>query len=300
MLKIAWSDIYNHPLPEGHRFPMLKYDLIPEQLLYEGTIEKENLFYPSPVDEKIILLAHKKSYWDKLKSLSLSKQEERRSGFPLSAELVEREVLIAGGTVQTALYAFDYGVSMNVAGGTHHAFSDAAEGFCLLNDIAIAANYLLKKNLAYKILIIDLDVHQGNGTAEIFADNENVFTFSIHGKNNFPHKKQTSDLDVALEDSTGDEDYLNILKENLDYLFEYVRPDFVFYQSGVDILSSDKLGKISLSREACKERDRMVFTYCIRHNIPVSVTMGGGYSDRIIDIVEAHCNTFRLAQQLFF
>ena len=176
MLKIAWSEIYAHPLPENHRFPMEKYDLLPRQLLHEGTISQENIFTPIPLEEKWILKAHKKAYWEKLKNLKLTRSEIRRTGFPLSQQLVDREITIANGTLQCADYALQYGIAMNIAGGTHHAFTDRGEGFCLLNDIAIASHYLLEFGKAKQILVVDLDVHQGNGTAEIFARDPRVFT----------------------------------------------------------------------------------------------------------------------------
>jgi acetoin utilization deacetylase AcuC-like enzyme len=213
--------------------------------------------------------------------------------------LVERELRIAQGTIEGAKYAQQYGIAFNVAGGTHHAGSNWAEGFCLLNDQAIAANYLLNKKLADKILIIDLDVHQGNGTAEIFAKEARVFTFSMHGDKNFPFRKEISDLDIPLDDGIQDEAYLLILAENLKKIFDLHQPDFVFYLSGVDVLSTDKLGKLALSKAACKERDRMVLKLCKDKNIPVQVSMGGGYSTDIKDITDAHCNTYRLAFNLF-
>lgn len=219
-MKIAFHPIYAHPLPEGHRFPMIKYELIPEQLLHEGTITHENLFSPAFVPEEIILLTHKHEYWNKLKTLTLSPQEERRTGFPLSQQLIDREITIAQGTIDCCYYALNDGVALNVAGGTHHAFTDKGEGFCLLNDIAIAANYLLKKKIASKILVVDLDVHQGNGTAEIFQDNKAVFTFSMHGKTNWPYKKERSDLDIELPDNTDDQLYLGLLKETLTHLIK--------------------------------------------------------------------------------
>lgn len=300
MLKIAWSKEFNHPLPVGHRFPMVKYDLIPEQLLYEGTIDAENLFQPAFLSEEKILLTHTQEYWHKLKFLELSKAEIRRTGFPLSKELIAREVLIMGGTYEASLYARQYGIAMNIAGGTHHAYSDKGEGFCLLNDNAIGANCLLAEKLATKILIIDLDVHQGDGTAEIFRNEERVFTFSMHGANNYPARKETSDLDIPLPDKTGDQEYLKILDATLKRLLDEVQPDFIFYQSGVDVLATDKLGKLALSREGCKQRDYMVLDLCKRNNIPLTISMGGGYSENLTDIIEAHCNTFRLAQSIFF
>lgn len=299
MLKIAFDPIYILPLPEGHRFPMLKYELIPGQLLHEGLIKKENLFSPDLLDEEVILWTHDKNYWAQLRDLTLSPSEQRRTGFPLSATLIEREVRIAKGTIDGCRFAFEHGVAFNIAGGTHHAGSNWGEGFCLLNDQAIAANHLLNKGLTKSILIIDLDVHQGNGTAEIFKNNSKVFTFSIHGANNFPFRKEKSDLDLPLPDGIGDDEYLGLLKSTLPGLISTQRPDFIFYLSGVDILATDKLGKLALSKEACKERDRFVFEQCIKNKVPVQVSMGGGYSPDIKDIVEAHCNTFRVADQLF-
>jgi acetoin utilization deacetylase AcuC-like enzyme len=299
MIKIAWHPLYAHPLPEGHRFPMLKYELIPEQLLHEGTIAQQNLFSPEPVSEDIILLTHEKTYWEQLRDLTLSAKDQRRIGFPLNAQLLERELRITQGTIDAAHFAMSNGIAFNVAGGTHHAGSNWGEGFCLLNDQAVAANYLLNKNLAKRILIIDLDVHQGNGTAEIFQKEPRVFTFSMHGDKNFPFRKEMSSLDVPLNDGVQDEEYLSSLKVNLKKAFERARPDFVFYLSGVDVLATDKLGKLSLSKAACKERDRIVLQACKDKNLAVQVSMGGGYSIDIRDIVDAHCNTYRLAFDLF-
>ncbi|MDB5017925.1 MAG: hdaH [Mucilaginibacter sp.] len=300
MLKIAYDPIYIHPLPAGHRFPMLKYELIPAQLLHEGIITAENLFSPGLLEEEIILWTHDSGYWEQLRELTLPPKEQRRTGFPLSGELIEREVRIAKGTIDGCHYAFDFGVAFNVAGGTHHAGTNWGEGFCLLNDQAIAANYLLNNKLAQSILIIDLDVHQGNGTAQIFENNPHVFTFSMHGANNFPFRKERSDLDVPLADGTGDDEYLSILRSTLPQLIAQQKPDFIFYLAGVDILVSDKLGKLALSKAACKMRDQFVFEQAIKHNIPVQVSMGGGYSPDIKDIVDAHCNTFRIAHDLYF
>ena len=300
MLKIAYDPIYAHPLPPGHRFPMLKYELIPAQLLHEGIITTDNLFSPTAVDEATILLTHDADYWHQLRELTLSSKEQRRIGFPLSAQLVEREMRIAQGTIDGCRYAFEYGVAFNVAGGTHHAGGNWGEGFCMLNDQAIAANDLLVNNLVTSILIIDLDVHQGNGTAQIFENEPRVFSFSMHGDKNFPFRKEHSDLDIPLPDGIADDVYLGLLKGTLPGLIESRKPDFIFYLSGVDILESDKLGKLALSKEACKARDRFVFEQCKLHHIPVQVSMGGGYSPQIKDIVEAHCNTYRVANDLYF
>ncbi|MBX2890357.1 MAG: histone deacetylase [Saprospiraceae bacterium] len=300
MLKIAWSPIYKYELPEGHRFPMLKYELLPEQLLYEGTVTNNNFFHPGPLSEPVALRTHTKEYWDKLTTVSLSDREIRAIGFPINEKFVERGRHISNGTVRCAQYALQHGCALNVAGGTHHAFADRGEGFCCFNDQAVAANYLLDHGLAQRILIVDLDVHQGNGTAHIFRNEPRVFTFSMHGERNYPLRKETSDLDIGLPDGMEDGPYLKTLREALPRLADRVQPDFIFYQSGVDVLASDKLGRLHLSREGCRERDRIVLSFCKTNHIPVAVSMGGGYSPRITDIVEAHANTFRTAQEIFF
>ena len=299
MIKIAYHPIYAHPLPTGHRFPMLKYELIPEQLLHEGTITKQHLFAPEPTAEENIVITHEPGYWKLLKELSLPYKEQRRIGFPLDAQLVEREIRIAQGTIDGAMYAQQNGIAFNVAGGTHHAGSNWGEGFCLLNDQAIATNYLLHHQLAKRILIIDLDVHQGNGTAQIFEKENRVFTFSMHGDKNFPFRKEKSDLDIALADGTGDEEFLTVLNEQLPLILDKHKPDFVFYLAGVDVLATDKLGKLALSKAACKQRDQIVFENCLKNGLPVQVSMGGGYSEDIKIIVDAHCNTFRTAFELW-
>lgn len=299
MLKVAWSTIYNHPLPPKHRFPMEKYDLLPEQLIHEGTISGSNIFNPRKLTEEEILSVHTKDYWDKLQKLDFTRQEERRSGFPITKGLVEREITINAGTIQCAEFALKYGIAMNVAGGTHHAFTNRAEGFCLLNDIAIASRYLLERKLASQILVVDLDVHQGNGTAEIFQHEEKVFTFSMHGAHNYPLQKEKSDLDIPLKDGTNDETYLKLLDTHLKNLLEKVEPDFIFFQSGVDVLKTDKLGRLGLTIEGCKKRDDMVLSTARRNHIPIVASMGGGYSEDIRHILEAHANTYRLAQSIF-
>jgi acetoin utilization deacetylase AcuC-like enzyme len=300
MLKIAWTEKYVLPLPPSHRFPMSKYEVLPQQLLHEGTIRSDNLFAPSAIEERWILLTHDDAYWRKLSTLTLSPKEIRRTGFPLNQHLVDREVVIANGTLLGTQYAKQFGIAMNIAGGTHHAFTNRGEGFCLLNDIAMAANYLLHQRLAKKILVVDLDVHQGNGTAEIFRNEPRVFTFSMHGANNYPLIKETSDLDIGLPDNTPDKFYLTTLEINLKNLIDLIEPDFMFFQSGVDILDTDKLGRLSVTRQGCKQRDRVVLEAAHRNKIPLVVSMGGGYSPDFRDIIEAHANTYRLAQEIFF
>lgn len=299
MIKIAYANIYKYELPAGHRFPMAKYELLPEQLLYEGTVRPDNFFHPELAPEEVILWTHEADYWTRLKEQSLDYKEIRAIGFPMSERLILRSHTISSGTVQCARYALEHGVSLNIAGGTHHSFTNKGEGFCLLNDIAIAANYLLHSGLARQILIIDLDVHQGNGTAQIFAREPRVFTFSMHGAKNYPHRKETSDLDIGLPDGLTDKPYLDILSRTLPDLIDRVQPDFAFYLSGVDVLETDKLGRLSLTMDGCSKRDRMVLETCRRNGIPVAVSMGGGYSDRLATIVEAHANTYRAAVDIF-
>lgn len=299
MFPIAFHSIYKHPLPDGHRFPMLKYELLPQQLLHEGTAHQADFFAPERCALETVLTIHTKEYVADLLNLTLDARAARKIGFPLSAELVEREFRIAQGTIIGCQKAFETKVAFNIAGGIHHAYTNRGEAFCMLNDQAIAAQFLLDKKLAKKILIIDLDVHQGNGTAEIFQNNTNVFTFSTHGKTNYPFKKEKSDLDIAFADGTTDAEFLKTISEVIPKLVEQQKPDFIFYLAGVDILESDKLGKLSCTIEGCKKRDEIVFKLCNQYQIPVQVSMGGGYSPEIKTIIEAHANTYRMAKSVF-
>ena len=288
-----------HQLPENHRFPMEKYELIPQQLLHEGLVEKESFFSPNVAKDFWIEKAHDKEYISKLNHLTLSKSEIRKTGFPLSKGLVNREYIITQGTLDCVDFAIKYGASANIAGGTHHAFRDRGEGFCLFNDVAIGSYYALEKYQMQSILILDLDVHQGNGTASILKDNDKVFTFSMHGEKNYPFHKENSNLDIPVKDGINGKEYLKKLKENLDFLSEELSPDIIFYISGVDILDTDKLGRLAVKREDCKKRDEMVFEFSKKCKAPIVTVMGGGYSEKIYDIVEAHCNTFKSMLSLF-
>ena len=279
---------------------MIKYELIPEQLIRENTCVDENFFSPSKIDSKIVLKTHQKEYFKRFTSLQLSKKEIREIGFPLSQELVDRELQIAQGTVSGVNYSLKNGISMNIAGGTHHAFYDRGEAFCMLNDQAIAANYIIQEGLFKKILIIDLDVHQGNGTASLFNSNPNVYSLSFHGKKNYPFRKEKSDLDIEFDDNTNDNKYLKVLKETIPKVIDQFEPEFIFYLSGVDVLENDKLGRLSLTLNGCKERDKFILQTCKVNSIPLQVSMGGGYSIVLKNIIEAHSNTFRLAQEIFF
>lgn len=295
-MRIAFRKEYVQPLPDGHKFPMEKYDLLPKQLILEGTIFKEQLFEPELIIDAHVLDVHCSSYYERLTSLMLSEREQRVTGFAHNQQLIRREQLIMEGTRKCVEYALSDRVSMNIAGGTHHAYHDHGEGFCLLNDQAIAANWYLKHNPEKKVLIVDLDVHQGNGTASIFNSESRVFTFSMHGRNNYPLKKEKSDLDVELEDGTIDSTYLYLLECSLERILTNFTPDLLFYQCGVDVIETDKLGKLGLSIKGCKMRDRIVFETAKSISVPVVCSMGGGYSTDIRAIIEAHANTFREAQ----
>ena len=298
-IPIAYDPIYRLPLPENHRFPMEKYELLPQQLLLEGTCEPSDFFTPIKVAIENVLRIHNKEYVTRLINLNLNTREIRNIGFPLTKKLVERELIIAGGTIMGCEKALKTGIAMNIAGGTHHAFQDRGEAFCLLNDQAIAAQYLLDQKKASQILILDLDVHQGNGTAAIFESNPKVFTLSVHGAKNYPFQKEKSDLDIALEDDTGDKKYLDKIKKIIPALIDNIKPDFIFYLSGVDVLGTDKLGRLNLTIEGCKERDTFVLKQCNDRNIPLQCSMGGGYSKDIKVIIEAHANTYRAAKTIY-
>lgn len=299
MLKVAYSDIFRYNVPDNHRFPMQKYPMLAEKLLAEGTLTAENFFAPQKLSEDEILTTHTLEYWENLKNQTLPPKEARTIGFEMTPILVERGRYIAHATYECALFAKQYGVSLNIAGGTHHSFADHGEGFCVFNDVAVASNLLLQRGQARQILVVDLDVHQGNGTASIFANEPRVFTFSMHGAKNFPFRKQQSDLDIELATDMGDEEYLAILSDTLPKLIEQIKPDMIFYQSAVDVLATDKLGKLALTLEGCAKRDEFVLRQAKDNAIPVAVVMGGGYSENINTVVEAHCQTFRIAKTLF-
>ena len=300
MIKVAWHPSYVHPVPDGHRFPMEKYELLPMRLIREGIVSEDNFFEPSQ-GLTYNLDVHDSEYLRRLFNLELTKKEVRASGFTLSQELIQRELRITNGTVEGALWALNNrSAAFNIAGGTHHASANKAEGFCLLNDQAIASSYLLENTKVSQILIIDLDVHQGNGTAQIFKNINNVYTFSMHGANNYPYHKPPSDLDIPLPDNTDDKKYLSLLKKYLPNIMTEINPDFIFYLAGVDVLAEDKLGRLGLTLNGCTERDELVFALAKDNDIPIMTTMGGGYAPDIKIILEAHCNTFRSASNIYY
>jgi acetoin utilization deacetylase AcuC-like enzyme len=299
MIYIAYHPIYKYPLPVAHRFPMDKYILLPEQLLYEGVFTSSNFFAPEKISIGVLAYTHTQEYLEKLFSQTLTAKEVRAIGFPMSPLLVERSMYIAQGTIDCSLFALQHGVSLNIAGGTHHAYADRGEGFCLFNDMAVAANYLLHNKLVNKILIVDLDVHQGNGTAKIFENNAKVFTFSMHGEKNYPVRKEKSDLDIGMPDGTDDKTYIDRLSTVLPLLIREQKPDIIFYQAGVDVLASDKLGRLALSLQGCKNRDEVVMRLAKEEDIPLCITMGGGYSPRLATVIDAHAQTYKVAAKLW-
>ena len=299
MIRLSSSGKYPLELPEGHKFPAEKYQLTEDQLLYEGIISPEQIFYPDFPDDETLLLTHSKDYLEKIQNLSFSESEIRKIGFPCSPALRDRSLSSAGGTLACTRNALESGISINLAGGTHHAFYENGEGFCVLNDLAIASNYLLNSKKVKKILILDLDVHQGNGTASIFKSSEQVFTFSMHAKDNYPLKKEKSSLDIELKTGFEDKEYLQILQNEMNKIINQFQPDFIFYQSGTDIIAGDIFGKLNISPKGCFERDLFVFKTAHKHNIPIVSTMGGGYNQNLSVTVNAHVNTIKAGLYVF-
>lgn len=295
MIRIAFSEKYIYQLPAGHRFPIEKYELVKEQLLHRGIIKESQLFDPGLASDEQILRVHDQSYWQKIIEGKLSKQELRKIGLPVTEISVNRARNSVAGTLASARNALVDGLGINLAGGTHHAYADHGEGFCVLNDIAISAVDLLHEELVGQILVVDLDVHQGNGTAKIFENEARVFTFSMHGANNYPLAKEKSDLDIALKIATGDDEYIQILEHHLEELIKGLKPDIIYFQSGVDVLEIDRLGKLALTSQGLKRRDELVVSYAKENNVPLVITMGGGYSARLNDLVDAHCETVSIA-----
>ncbi|MDO4450163.1 MAG: histone deacetylase [Moraxella sp.] len=299
MVKIAHCPEFALPLPDGHRFPMAKYDLLPKKLIADGIAKPSQFFVPTMASVDEILITHTAEYWHALDNLTLSPKECRKIGLPMSKALIDRERLVVGATIECAKFALNDGISLSTSGGTHHAFADSGEGFCILNDICVASNVLLKEGLANRILILDLDVHQGNGNASIMADNDDVFVMSMHGEKNYPYHKPKSDLDINLPDGTGDDDYLSLLKYHLPKVLDDFKPDFVFYQAGVDVLAEDRLGRINLTMNGLYERERFVVETMFHRQIPMAVTMGGGYAPDVGVIVAGHSVVFSVAYNLF-
>ena len=292
------SNQYTIPLPENHTFPIVKYVKIRERLVAEGTLAEDAILAPALATREEILLVHTADYYDRFVAGGLSPREMRRLGLPWSEALVRRSRFSVAGTIYAARAALHVGLSANLGGGTHHAFADHGEGFCVFNDIAVATRLLREEGRIRRVAIIDCDVHQGNGTAAIFAAEPEVFTLSLHGEKNYPLVKQQSTSDVALADNTEDEEYLYLLEQSLEPALDRFRPDLVFYQAGVDPLHSDRLGRLALTHDGLQRRDEMVMKACRARSLPCVITLGGGYARNVEDTIAAHCNTIRVATRL--
>lgn len=299
-MKTAWSPDYELHLPDHHRFPMIKYGLLPLKLMQEGMVKEEDFFSPETMPLENIFLAHHSDYVNRVLENGLTKNEIRRIGFPWSEAIVKRELKIIMGTYRAAKHAMkERNTTFNIAGGTHHAGISHGEGFCIFNDVAVAIRVLQKERPGTRFLVVDLDVHQGNGTAEIFKNDPLVITLSVHGKNNFPFRKTESDFDIGLNDGCGTEEFLVAVNQSFKWAETNGTYDMVFYNSGVDILESDALGRLMVSMEGCEMRDRIVFNWCKKKALPITTVMGGGYSHRLNDIIQAHITTFRVAHEIF-
>ena len=297
-MRVCYSDRYQIQLAATHPFPMGKYRAVRDQLLGEGALTHWHLVEPPLAADADILLVHTEDYWGRCVAGRLTPAEVRRIGFPWSEALVRRSRAAVQGTLVAARRALRDGVASNLAGGTHHAYPDHGEGYCVLNDIAVATRALQRDRLARRVAVIDCDVHQGNGTAAVFRDDPEVFTFSIHGASNFPLRKERSRLDVALPDGVGDAEYLAILAAHVPQILHEFRPDLVFYQAGVDPHANDRLGKLRLTLAGLRRRDELVIGACRAAGAPVVTTMGGGYGKDLRETVEAHCNTVRVALEI--
>lgn len=296
-MKAYYSDHFVLPLPDGHRFPMRVYSRVRQCILEEGIIPPENMLVPDAATDEQILRAHDADYLERVQSGTLTEKEIRRIGFPWSPQMVERSRRSSGGTMGTCRAALQEGIAVNLAGGTHHACRDHGEGFCVFNDSAIAARAMQAERLARRVVIIDCDVHQGNGTAQILAGDSTVFTFSIHGEKNFPFRKFPSDLDIGLEDGAGDAVYLDMLEVGVERALALSHADLAIYLAGADPYEGDRLGRLSLTMDGLAARDRLVLDLCQRAGVPVAVTMAGGYAPNVEDIVAIHVETVRIAAE---
>ena len=294
-MRCYYSDTFVLPLPEGHRFPMAKYSGLRERLLNDGIVAPEDLFEAPRAAWDDLLLVHTPAYVEAVRNGTLPRQIQRRIGFPWSPPMVERARRSVGATIAASRAAIEDGFSANLAGGTHHAFADRGEGYCVFNDVAVAVRVLQQHIPAQRIAIVDCDVHQGNGTAAIFAGDPAVFTFSMHGARNYPFRKEGSDLDIELDDGTGDELYLAQLTHSLDMVLAVHRPEMVFYLAGADPYGGDRLGRLNLTIDGLRRRDELVLHRCRAAGLPVVITMSGGYATDIADIVTIHANTIRVA-----
>jgi acetoin utilization deacetylase AcuC-like enzyme len=295
----VWSSArYTFPLPHGHRFPVAKYAMLREAVIAEGIVAADRVLDPERVELSALELVHSPDYLRRFSAGLLEPAEVRLLGFPWSEALVERSLRAVGGTIAAARHALTHGIAMNLAGGTHHAFPDHGEGFCVFNDVAVAIRLLQRERLVRRAAVVDLDVHQGNGTHAIFAGDGDVYTFSMHGGKNYPFHKVAGTLDLELADGTGDERYLAELHDALPRVLAAAAPDLVVYIAGADPHEGDQLGRLSLTFDGLARRDSFVLQSCREVGIPVAITIGGGYGRRIEDTVTAHLRTARVAADM--
>lgn len=295
MFRLWSSARYTFPLPEGHRFPIAKYARLREQVLINGIVAADAVEEPARATRDELLLVHTADYVDRFIDGRLSEAELRRLGFPWSPALVERSLRAVGGTCEASVAALDDGIAMNLAGGTHHAFPDHGEGFCVFNDVAIAVRLLQRAGRVHNVAIVDLDVHQGNGTNAIFAEDDSVFTFSMHGGRNYPFRKVPGSLDIELPDGTQDDEYLALLAAHLPRVLERARADLVIYLAGADPHEGDLLGRLRLSFDGLARRDAFVIDLCREVGLPIAITIAGGYGRNIDDTIRIHVETARIA-----
>lgn len=297
--KVFYSPYYYADIGETHVFPIRKFELVRDKLLLEGTLESGEIIEPQPAAIEDVCLVHTRDYVTRFMEGKLTEKEIRRLGLPWSKSLVRRSFLATSGTINASKHALRHGISSNLAGGTHHAYPDRGEGFCVFNDVAVAIRVLQRENLIKRALVIDCDVHQGDGTAFIFQHDKDVFTFSMHGAKNYPLHKEKSSLDIELADGTTDDEYLEILEQALPRIFMH-NPDIVFYLAGADPYERDKLGRLKLTIDGLRRRDEMVLKFAKDHQIPIVTTMSGGYAEKLEDTVEIHANTIRAVKEVFF
>jgi len=294
-MKLFYTDIFVLPLPPGHHFPMEKYSLLRRRIANSGIVDDKLFYIPHPATDDELGLAHDRDYLSKIINNTLSSKELRRLGLLWTKQLVERSRRSSGATIDACMEAVENGLGINLAGGTHHAFWERGEGYCVFNDSAVAARNMILKGRVKNVIILDCDVHQGNGTAAILLNDKNIFTFSIHGRKNFPHDKETSDLDIALEDNTADEQYLELLSNGIKESIETSNPDLVIFLAGADPYEDDKFGRLSLTKHGLSQRDNMVFDFCRKAGLPIAVTMAGGYARDVEDTVDIHFQTVKNA-----
>ncbi|MFO7943549.1 MAG: histone deacetylase [Anaerolineales bacterium] len=297
-MDVYYHDLFTFPLPPKHRFPIQKYKLLRQRLVSEGIIPVGDLHIPEPASDEQLMMVHTRGYLQQIEQGELTDKEIRRMGFPWSPDLVERSRRSVGSTIAACRSAIKDGIAVNLAGGTHHAYPDHGQGFCVFNDVAVAVKVVQREKRADRILIVDCDVHQGNGTAAIFKDEPRVFALSIHGAKNFPFHKEKSDLDIPLPDGTEDKEYLKALEKGLSEAIKRFSADLAIYLAGADPHQRDRLGRLSLTKEGLDRRDRLVLGRCRQEGLPVVVVMSGGYGEDVRDTIDIHFQTVRFAAEM--